>query len=408
MALNIDQLNVINALKDDKNVLLLGQAGTGKSRLISEIKNHIKDKSVFITSTTGISALNIGGITLHSFLGIGIGNGTKEELYIKVCKNYKVKKTLMSNKILLIIDEVSMLPFELFEKIDYILKKIRNSSKAFGGIQILLSGDFLQLEPINDEPIYKSDLLKQHFIIINLTINYRQNTDTLYQEILTNLRINNLTGEHLSILDKLNNLNIEEDSNDIKLFSTNAAVNNLNNKYLKSNLNKEYVFTAKIKGQERQFLYDLEKQCKTKNIDTLVLKKDLKVMLVKNIDVSLGLVNGSLGIIEEFIGGLPKVKFNNGVTLLIDKATWDYEFNGKIVASITQIPLVIAYASTIHKCQGLTLNTAIIDLKNIFAPHMIYVALSRVKSLKGLKLLNFNSKKIQVNEETLNFYNSIK
>lgn len=406
MNLDEQQLNVIKAINDNKNILLLGQAGTGKSKIITELKNYIKNKPVYITSTTGISALNIGGVTLHSFLGIGLGEGAKEELYIKVYKNFKIRKRLQQKSILLIIDEVSMLSIILFEKINYIFQEIRNNKKPFGGVQILLSGDFLQLEPINDQPVYKSELLKSYFDIIFLTKNYRQNSDAKFQTILTNLRCNKLTEDDLFILNNLvSNNNINNDDNSIRLFTTNALVNQYNNKYIILNSNKEYIFTAEFKGDDKYYLSDIQKQFKTKNIDKLILKEKIKVMLTKNLDISLGLVNGTLGIIEEFVTGLPKVKFNNGISMIINKSSWEIIFNGKTIASAIQLPLVIAYASTIHKCQGTTLNSAIIDLQNVFAPHMIYVALSRVKSLEGLTLLNFNPKKIQINNDTVEFYN---
>lgn len=406
-----DQQSVIELLKQNKNILLLGQAGTGKSKLITEIKNYInkdtnntKYKYIYITSTTGISALNIGGVTLHSFLGIGVGEDTKENLYKKVIKRRDHKK-LKCNNILIIIDEVSMLSIELFEKIDYILKMIRGDKRPFGGIQILLSGDFLQLEPIKAKTIYKSELM-EHFTTVILTKNYRQIDDNRFQTLLTNLRINKLSDDDLEILNqKQSDITCINNPNSIRLFTTNKDVNNYNDKYMLENTNKSYNYTAIYSGSDKNCIYDIEKQFKSKNIDILVLKKDLKVMLTRNIDISLGLVNGSLGIIEDFVGGLPKVNFFNGIRMIIPICSWEINLNGKQVAKATQIPLVISYASTIHKCQGMTLNSAVVDLKNVFANHMIYVALSRVKNLDGLKLVNFNQKKIKINKETLEFYN---
>lgn len=403
--LDDDQLKVLDLINKNKSILLVGMAGTGKSRIISELHEHT-NKNVYITSTTGVSALNISGITLHSFLGIGLGDGTKEELFLKVVKNYPLKKILNNPKTLIVIDEVSMLGVSLFEKIDYIFKKIRYNNKPFGGIQLLLSGDFLQLEPINDDTIYSHPLIKDHFEIVQLTKNYRQKGDNVYQNLLTNLRYNELTPEDITLL-KSKTTDICDNEEPVRIFTTNAAVNAYNAKYTNTNKEKEYTYKAVYKGSNQYYVSDVQKQFKTKNIDVLVLKKNLKVMLTKNLDVKAGLVNGSLGTIIEFVGNLPKVQFNNGIKEVIGTSTWEMLLDNKVVATAKQIPLVIAYALTVHKCQGLTLNSAVIDLRNSFAPHMIYVALSRVKNIDNLTLLNFNENTININEQTKEFYKKL-
>ena len=145
MSLDKDQQNVINLLNERKSVLLIGQAGTGKSRIIKEIVTESNDTfKVFLTSTTGVSALHIGGVTLYSFLGIGLGEASADELYIKVKKNKKIREIIQAKTTLIVIDEISMLPLVLFEKIDYIFKKIKGNNEPFGGVQMVLSGHFLQ------------------------------------------------------------------------------------------------------------------------------------------------------------------------------------------------------------------------------------------------------------------------
>lgn len=402
MSLDKDQQNVINLLNERKSVLLIGQAGTGKSRIIKEIVNESNDTfKVFLTSTTGVSALHIGGVTLYSFLGIGLGEASAEELYIKVKKNKKIREIIQAKTTLLVIDEISMLPLVLFEKIDYIFKKIKGNNEPFGGVQMLLSGDFLQLEPINAEPVYKSELIKS-FTFVKLTKNYRQEGNGDFQSILTNLRTNCLTEEQKEIL-KSKTVTSCNDYIPVRIFTTNAAVNNYNSRFLNSNKNKCKVYQAKYTGLT-VYKNDLQKQFKAKNIDTLMLKKDLKVMLTKNLDIEFGLVNGSLGVIKDFVGGLPIVKFNNGIEMCIEEAVWESVLDGEKVATAIQLPLIVAYSFTVYKVQGLTLESAVIDLRNCFAPHIAYVALSRVKNLDKLTLLNFNPDTIKVNEETLEFY----
>jgi ATP-dependent DNA helicase PIF1 len=400
--LDSEQQRVIDLLNERKSVLLVGQAGTGKSRIIKELveSNSLQVKA-FLTSTTGVSALNIGGVTLYSFLGIQLGEGSAEELYIKVKKNYKVSSKLKRDTTLLIIDEISMLPLVLFEKIDYIFKKIKGNNQPFGGVQMLLSGDFLQLEPINAQPIYKSHLINS-FTFVKLTKNYRQENNEEFQTILTNLRTNSLTDHDKEVL-KSKTKTVCNDFGPVRIFTTNAAVNNYNAKFLNENKNKGRTFKAQYTG-ESVYKKDLQKQFQTKNIDTLVLKENLKVMLTKNLDLEFGLVNGTLGVIKEFIGGLPIVKFNNGIEMCINETTWESVLDGKKVAVAKQLPLIIAYSFTVYKVQGLTLESAVIDLKNCFAPHIAYVALSRVKNLDNLTLLNFNPDSIKVNKETLDFY----
>lgn len=402
MSLDSDQHHVIDLLNERKSVLLVGQAGTGKSRIIKELlsKNN-DDVKVYLTSTTGVSALHIGGVTLYSFLGIGLGEASAEELYLKVKKNKKIRTILQNKSTLLVIDEISMLPLELFEKIDYIFKHIKNSAEPFGGVQMLLSGDFLQLEPINADPIYKSELIHS-FNFVKLTKNYRQEGNGEFQTILTHLRTNCLTEIDKELL-KSKTVIACNDFGPVRIFTTNAAVNNYNARFLTANKNKGRTFKAKYTGQS-VYKADLEKQFKAKNIDTLLLKENLKVMLTKNLDISVGLVNGSLGVIKEFVGGLPLVKFNNGIEMCIDETVWESVLENEKVATATQLPLIVAYAFTVYKCQGLTLESAVIDLKNSFASHIAYVAMSRVKDLDKLTLLNFNPNTIKVNEETVEFY----
>lgn len=405
--MNDKQKEIINLLKNGENVMMLGQAGTGKSQLIIELNNGIlNNKVIYTTSTTGISALNINAITLHSFLGIGIGSGTKESLLKKIKVRPDIRKRLSINNILLIIDEISMLSSDLLDKLDFILKNIRNNNKPFGGIQLLLSGDLLQLEAINQELIYKSNNII-FFKIVTLSINYRQKNDKIFQTILDNLRENKLTKNNLEILQSINNTSHSDDNN-IKIFCTNIEINRENNKHLYSIKEKEYVFNASFTGKEA-YKKEFCKQFTSKSINSLYLKKNIRVMLTKNLDVSCGLVNGSLGTITYFtpFTNLPVVKFDNGVEIQISPQQWELEINGECLSVATQIPLIIAYAISVHKCQGITLDNATIDLSNAFCNHQVYVALSRVRTLKGLKLINFNIKKIKTNKETLEFYSKI-
>lgn len=400
--MNEQQLKVVEHLQNNKNVLLIGQAGTGKSKLLEELKYHLPEKTVYITSTTGISALNIGAVTMHSFLGIKLGAGTAEFLYKEMYKNIKVRKRLLASNIVLCIDEDSMIPLVLFEKLNIAFQLLRKKSEPFGGIQMLLSGDFLQLEPINEELIYKSELIT-HFEKVILTHNYRQENDKQFQTLLDNLRFNKLTEEDLELLEEAS----KRENDGVKMFCLNRDIIKKNEYHLNSIKNKEFKFKAKYNGNVN-LVNELKKQFASRGIDTIILKKDLKVMLTKNLNVEDGLVNGSLGIVTGFTSrGYPIVDFKKGNVISIDECAWELVSNNKTVATAVQIPLVLSYASSIHKCQGLTLDKVTVDLKNVFCNHQIYVALSRVRSLEGLALVNFDKDKIKVNRETIEFYNSI-
>lgn len=395
MSLNQKQLEAVEKLKQGENVLLIGQAGTGKSKLLKELSTLLPTKNVYITSTTGISALNIGGITLYSFLGIQLGKGSKENIY-KMIK-MKASKFLFKKNVVLCIDEVSMLPLELFEKLDYAFKKLLNCEKPFGGIQILLSGDFLQLEPINQELVYKSSLIGVFKTVI-LDQNYRQEKDIQFQTLLDNLRFGKMTESDLKMIETASN----QVNNGIQIFCINKDINKVNNKELQALDTQEYNYKATYTGQP-VYISQLKKQFETRGIDNLTLKKGLKVMLTRNDSLN-NLVNGSVGVIADFQNGIPVVNFS-GVVIPILKATWQLDISEKTVATAVQIPLIMAYACSIHKTQGLTFDEATIDLKNAFCNHQVYVALSRVKSLQGLSLKNFNISRVLVNQETVDFYN---
>lgn len=403
--LNDQQLKVIDLLNQGKNVFMTANAGCGKSYCIEQLQDNMPDTLVYKTSTTGISAININGCTLHSFLGIGLGENTVEFLIKKINWNKEVRNRLMEKKMLIVVDEVSMLSSKLLTKIDLVLKRLRHSNSPFGGIQMLFSADLLQLSPINEEGILENDIFVNYFTTVVLKTNYRQGTDQKYQNILNNLRINKLTTENIIDLQNRNNLH----TNGIdytKICCTNKEVNIINKKYFDMLKTKQVTFAAKYSGK-KEYVNDLTQQYKKKEIDILQLKEGLKVMLTRNISQEQGIVNGSIGIITHFQNNLPVVKFDNGVCLVIKAYSHELEVGNNLVASVIQIPLIIAYAFTSHKIQGNTLESAIIDCSNVFCEHQLYVMLSRVKTIDKVFLINFDIKKIKVNEKIVEFYEKL-
>lgn len=401
--LDYSQQEVIDAISQGQNVLMLSPAGYGKSAVIDTIQTGVSGVSstkVYKTSTTGVSALNIGGVTIHSFMGIGLAKESAEELLKKV--PFKKKKTLKQPKMLIIIDEISMMDSELIEKIDYILKKLRGSQAPFGGVQMLFAGDFYQLLPIDGTLLINNKKLLSSFTVKNLRVNHRQSKDEIFQRILGNLRVNKLTEQDISDLENLTSKTPFE--NAINLVSTNAEAVKSNTDYLNSFQGPLVTFKAYYSGERKK---DLETQFKAKDIDVLKLKPGVKVMLTSNLDVSNGLVNGSIGIVKHLVPGCATVVFGSIVQKITSNITELYGetlLGPLCVATAQQLPLILANCMTIHKCQGLTFEFLNIDLKKTFTFHQVYVAISRCKSLQGLHLKNFDPDKIRVHGEVQEYF----
>ena len=424
--LSVSQQRVISLRKEGKNILILGSAGCGKSTVIKTIKEQTT-KNIILCATTGISAYNIGGITIHSFMGFGTGEKSLNDLYKKIQRNPNTVKRLRSVEIL-VIDEVSMLSAELFEKIDDLLKLVRNSKKPFGGIQVILSGDFLQLLPVFKKKAYDKNEMDERLIIesdiflkyfkktntIQLTTNFRQAADNQYATLLQNVRHNQLTSAENELL---TSRMIKPPKDILCLVSTNKVANNINLKCLnklegettifKAMFNKINYGTSEEDDLSNVLHQELENQVKQKDLVDLRLKKNARVMLVANLDVASGLVNGSMGTITNIEPCGVNVLFDNGIQSIITPHTWELSLQNVIV-TVDQIPLILAYSITIHKSQSLTLESASMDLETCFTDHMVYVALSRLTSSNGLYLRSFKESKIKVNKKMQKYLSKLK
>jgi ATP-dependent DNA helicase PIF1 len=425
LELSNTQKYAFEKFKRGESLLILGPAGTGKSQITKTFYKWItntQQKTMYLTSTTGISAYNIGGITINSFMGIGTGESSVETIIRRLKYKTSIKNRIKMTDIL-VIDEISMMSASVFEKINHICQILKRSNKPFGGIQIILTGDLLQLEtifntttPLNNNSsdnrlIIESELFKKMFTksTVVLQENFRQKTDTKYIDILMRIR-KGLQNEQ--DIKTLQTRLVDTDKNSlIHLVSSNKKAQLINSKQLDKIKEEDYLFECQFSRYGNTETCDLlEKELRSqfsqRGIDTLKLRKGCRVLLIKNLDVSLGLVNGSIGTVKDFINNKVVVEFDNGVTEHIGKIEWELEMdNSKIVA--TQIPFMLAYSITIHRCQGLSIDKAILDLADCFCNHMVYVALSRVRSLEGVYLHSFNPKKITVNEKLLGFINEI-
>lgn len=435
------------------NLFISGPGGSGKSFLVKYFSNHLQDtgKNYQITSTTGCSSIllqnniKINGAgspvvkTIHSWSGIRIGRGTKEEIINSVLKNKWVVKEWKRVSVL-IIDEISMLSSKLFEVLENIGRVVRKNNRPFGGIQIICLGDMYQLPPVGDDNdpetsafAFESPAWKSTFPIenhIELKTIFRQK-DTSYQKVLNEIRIGELSEESKLILESRVNCEYSPEENGgivpMKIFPTRNQVTKTNTiEYNKIKEEEHKYEVIEIKNAKMyletgvkfslevmnkcNYITELQIEYELRSLkngmpadDEIWLKKGVPVMCLVNLDIENGIANGSIGIIEGFTGDYPTVKFTNGIKKQIVPYTWQSaEFP---CICISQIPLCLAYSNSIHKMQGATLDLCQMDLgSTVFAEHQTYVALSRVKTIDGLFLTDFNPLRIKVNPKVREFY----
>ncbi len=427
-----------------KNLFITGPGGSGKSALIKHIVRDccLRGKKYQVCALTGCAAVLLGcnAKTLHSVFGLGIAKGDKNSIIEKATKYSKSQKNLKSLD-LLIVDEVSMLSTKLFECIDQIARVAKRRNTPFGGIQVIFTGDFYQLPPIIDDDAtsqfcFESPLWRAVFhddCHVQLKRIFRQ-VDDLYVEILNEMRKGQISSKNAEILGKY--VNREYNPADYggfvptKLCPTRAKVNSINKEMFDKLDTPIIQFDISVVSDQKTYVdsgmmipYPIWKECvkltpedierevertfdNTNFVKNLQLKLGANVMCVYNVDLSLGICNGAQGVIKSFSRGLPVVKFTNGLELLIERVEIQNEEFPSIVVS--QVPLCLAWAMTIHKSQGATLSMAEIDAgRGIFESGQSYVALSRVKSLDGLYLTSFASNKVKANNVVHEFYSKI-
>ena len=430
------QQQAFELFKKGESLLVLGSAGVGKSKLIKTMheyqQENFKHKHMYITATTGVASYNVSGMTIHSFMGIGTGDQDISFLVKRVFRNKSIVERLRTTDIL-VIDEISMLSASLFEKINLICQHFRKNKSFMGGIQVIFTGDFLQLisvfnqnperftEPEDTRLLVESKQFNEKFNkknknIIILKENFRQLNDPTFIDLLLRLREGNQTPNDIQLFkNKCKNFNKELQElkvTPVHLVTTNKKAQTIN----ETNLNKltgklyKYKATFNTMGDNKECIdilkRELDSQFKQKGLIELNLKKQARVMLIKNLDVSTGLINGAIGTITDLTTDYVNVLFDNGVSQQITKVDWELEMQGHIVRA-KQIPLILAYSITTHKSQSLTLECAIMDLENCFCDHQFYTALSRVKSLDGLILKSFNENKILINQTMKNYLENL-
>lgn len=404
------QTDALKVLQSGKNVFLTGEPGAGKTHTVNEfIKWALaNDKKVAVTASTGIAATHINGMTIHSFCGIGIKRKLFEGDVDAIWRNhFKARQIALPD--ILIIDEISMLDANTLDMVNEVLNYSPNfggAGKAFGGKQIIFVGDFFQLPPVPDrfkkkEPVrfaYEADSWKHAApVICYLTEQHRQN-DTVFLDLLTSMRAGTLTEKHKNLLLSRNDIPVHVSESTL-LYTHNEDVDRLNADMLSEIDEEPHVYDMASEGHEVAVSI-LKKQCLSP--ERLDLKTGALVMFTRN-NWDTGYVNGTIGTVTEFLrDGLPVVTTKDGKEIVVLRAEWKFvNSHGQATASIKQLPLRLAWAMTIHKSQGMSLDQAHIDLSGAFEFGQGYVALSRVRSLKGLTLEGFNKKALQMHPKVV-------
>jgi ATP-dependent DNA helicase PIF1 len=467
--LSEEQKGILTAVVDEgKSIFFTGSAGTGKSVLMRSIITRLRNKHannedrVAITASTGLAAVNIDGTTLHSFAGIGLGKEPAAELLKKIRRNPKARQRWMRTRVL-IIDEVSMIDGDLFDKLEHIARLIRNNGSPFGGIQLVVTGDFFQLPPVPEKDRaakFSFDAATWNTCIehtVLLTHVFRQK-DAVFAGMLNEMRLGRLTPASIRAFQSLSRpLNFTDDLDATELFPTREEVERANNNKMRMLSGETMTYTAEDSGtmdlgvRERILKYFMAPK-------ELQLKKGAQVMLIKNADQNL--VNGSLGKVvrfsdsdmyayskehaEEFDAAyrdqpddahfrrmrekIHAAVYKNGTSnrgkllpvvcfqlsdgssreILVQPEEWKSELpNGELVAKRQQVPLILAWALSIHKAQGQTLERVKVDLGRVFEKGQAYVALSRATTQQGLQVTRFDARKVMVHPKVVAFYDKL-
>lgn len=411
------QQQALAILKTGASVFLTGEPGSGKTHTVNLFVAWLKEHGIqpAVTASTGIAATHINGQTIHSWSGIGIKSklGKSELKYI--ADNKKISGKICSTHTL-IIDEISMLSAEAFGMVDTVCRFVRKNENPFGGLQVVLVGDFFQLPPVAEKEDKKNnegelfidyDEPQNIFAfsspswgelnprVCYLSEQHRQE-DPEFLDLLSAIRSQSVSMDHRSLLEgRLTNSVPEETT---QFFSHNFAVDRVNHAKLKKLPGKTHTFKMEVHGA-KNFSERLVRGCLSPEI--LELKIGARVMFTKNDIIRRKFVNGTLGVVAEFSkdGDYPIVTTDSGQTIYAEPTDWRIEDGESVLARITQVPLRLAWAITVHKSQGMSLDSAHMDLSMAFERGQGYVAISRVRNLSGLSLVGFNEIALEVNPD---------
>ena len=411
------QSQALSILKAGANVFLTGEPGSGKTYVVNAYISYLRKHGIepAITASTGIAATHIGGMTIHSWSGIGIKTNLNARDIKQIASNKYITRRIEKAHVL-IIEEVSMLTPDTLSMVDSVCRQVKQNQKSFGGMQVVFVGDFFQLPPVvkretgsivqtvliekisarfaYDSPVW----IDASPMVCYLTEQHRQD-DNDFLSILSGIRANAFGAEHLRLVEtrKMNDTVVPDSVP--KLFSHNADVDRINDEILAKIPEESTVFTMSFQGPDA-LVSAIKRGCLSPEI--LFVKVGAAVMFTKNSPIG-KFVNGTLGCIEAFdtTSGYPIVKTRNGQRIIAEPMDWTVEENGHIRAKISQVPLRLAWAITVHKSQGMSLDEAVMDLSDVFEFGQGYVALSRVRRLTGVYIVGWNIRAFQVHPEIL-------
>ncbi|MBP9822019.1 MAG: helix-turn-helix domain-containing protein [Candidatus Pacebacteria bacterium] len=412
------QAEALTILKTGANVFLTGEPGAGKSYTINEYVRYLRGHGIepAITASTGIAATHIGGMTIHSWSGIGIHHSLDMQDIRRVASAKHIGKRIRETNVL-IIDEVSMLAPKTLDMVEAVCREARQSYEPFGGLQVILVGDFFQLPPIIkrkteedpdqivllDEPEARfsydsSAWTRSRPIICYLSEQHRQD-DKDYLGVLSAIRNNTFSMKHVAHVEKRRTTYDKVPTDAPKLFSHNVDVDLVNNDMLSQLPGEVMEFPMRTYGPS-PLVATLIKGCLSPEF--LNLKIGASVMFTKN-NPRGGFVNGTLGTVEGFRedDNYPMIRTRHGRLVTAEPMEWGISEGGVSKATITQFPLRLAWAITVHKSQGMSLDEAVMDLSDVFEYGQGYVALSRVRRLAGVHLIGWNQRAFQVHPDVI-------
>jgi hypothetical protein len=408
---SMTQKEALEILKAGHNSFITGPTGSGKTYLLNSYVDFLRKNEigVAVTASTGIAATHLGGMTIHAWSGLGIKNSLSET-DIENLKERSYLKSRYRKMNVLIIDEVSMLHHFQLDLIDRLLRSFKESDLPFGGVQVVLCGDFFQLPPVAraSEPQKQFAYRARSWQNLGLKICYldeqHRQSDELFLAVLNAIRNNAVSGREKAYLEARIGKAIDGKIEPTKLYSHNVDVDIENAQELAKIPGNEYRYKMEARGGDN-LIEIIKRGCLAPEV--LRLKIGARVMFVKN-NFEEGYSNGTLGVVESLDEENICVRTRSGRAIDVAVANWMIEENGKIKAEISQYPLRLAWAITVHKSQGMSLDAAKIDLSQSFERGMGYVALSRVRSLDGLSLVGFNEIALKVSDEVLEFDQELK